>query len=838
MKGFPSKFIFIILAFIVVAESRLSAQTDTLEYGLNIMTYPVTTEKTSLSLDDGKAIANKGRTLKMDFVMRNRPGNVFGCIFRIITDNGENIDLMYTVNENAYHHPILVTSSQVYNIETETPMGRWFPVSISLNPKDGAINVKYGPTELSIKDSGTKGAKSFRIAFGHCPLAGYTLEDVASVDIRDVKLTLGSKLIRHWELSKHDGELCYDNLKEAVARGHNTSWMIDDYISFSHIYSAEFATTPSFTFDNDNHFYMVTPDGKVHDYEISSGKLTVHPTGNGYTPANYPNQLIWIGELHNKLMAYNLDENVFAWYDFKSKKWNNDTKVEAEHDYWNNTSVWDSERDALISFGGYGHYRYNNELSISYPEKPEQKKAVKLEAIDPRYSSASALVNDTLYIFGGRGNKSGKQELSPKNYYDLYAISLNTLETQKLWNYEKYPPQGDFMPSGNMIYDKEKDCFYMITNQMGLTLLKIDKNEPNLCRMSLPISQSRASQYTYQNLYEVASDKKMYAVIMQGQIDGKANMDIYSINTPLIPVTELIQETVSPKNNGEKIYMWLLVLGGTVALGVIIILLIKLKKIKNAFIQKEVPPAKSEAIYEYRHYDFSRSSVSFFGGFTVMNKSGEDITSKFTQTTKALLILLILYSQNGKGILSNKLNHLLWSYKPEDSANNNRNVYMSKLRPLLEEIGDVKIINQNKLWSIQFGEGSLCDYIEAKKLLQENTSEKIDWLLEILLKGVMLPNVELDWVDEFKGEFSNTTIDFLCNQLQRTDLSNKTLLEIVDIIFKYDFLNETAMRMKCRILYKENKAGLAKTVYDTFRKDYKESLGIEFTIPFNEILTM
>ncbi len=835
MKVSPYRFILLLLTFLA-AGLRLSAHTDTLEYGLNIMTYPVTTAKTSLSLDDGKPIVNKGRTLKMDFVMRNRPENVFGCIFRIITDNGENIDLMYTVGENDYRHPILVTSSQVYNIESGIPMGMWIPVSISLNPKDGAVHFSYGHAELSIKDSGTKGARSFRIAFGHCPFAGYTLEDVASVDIKNVNLTLGEKPIRHWELSKHDGELCYDSMRGAVARGRNSSWLIDDYISFSHVYSTEFETTPSLTFDMKDHFYMATSDGTVHDYEISSGCETVYPRGEGYSPANYPNQLIWVGEPHNKLMAYSLDENIFAWYDFQKKGWTNEAKVEKDHDYWNNTSVWDGKRDALISFGGYGHYRYNNELSISYPENPELKKSIRLESIAPRYSSASALVNDTLYIFGGRGNKSGKQELSPRNYYDFYAVDMNTMEVKNLWSYEEYPPHGDFMPSGNMVYDREKDCFYMMTNQLGFTLLRIDKKNPTLCRMSLPINLQRPSQYTYFNLYEVEADKKMYAVILQGQIDGKANIDIYSINTPLIPVSELIQEvapTAGGNEDGSKV--WIMVFIGALAAGAISGV-IRYRKSRKTPAKTEIGQEKTETVPEHRHYDFSKSSVSFFGGFTVINKDGEDISSKFTQTTKALFILLILYSTNGKGIISTKLNHILWSYKPEESANNNRNVYMSKLRPLLEEIGDVRILNQNKLWSIQFEEGCICDYIEAKRLLAENDSEKINWLLELLLKGVMLPNVELDWVDEFKGEFSNNTIDFLCNQLQRTDLSNKTMLEISDIIFKYDFLNENAMRTKCQIFYKENKAGLAKSVYDTFRKDYKDSLGIDFTVPFNEII--
>lgn len=60
-------------------------------------------------------------------------------------------------------------------------------------------------------------------------------------------------------------------------------------------------------------------------------------------------------------------------------------------------------------------------------------------------------------------------------------------------------------------------------------------------------------------------------------------------------------------------------------------------------------------------------------------------------------------------------------------------------------------------------------------------------LLELLLKGQMLPNLELDWMDDFKSEFSNKTIDFLSQQIKRDDLPDKVLLCATDTIFQYDF---------------------------------------------------
>lgn len=93
-----------------------------------------------------------------------------------------------------------------------------------------------------------------------------------------------------------------------------------------------------------------------------------------------------------------------------------------------------------------------------------------------------------------------------------------------------------------------------------------------------------------------------------------------------------------------------------------------------------------------------------------------------------------------------------------------------------------------------------------------------------------------DWIDEYKSAFSNATIDFLCRQLRREDLSDKTLLQAANTIFQHDFLNEDALQAKVRILCKENKPGLAKTIYDNFCKEYRKSLGVDYTVPFKKLM--
>lgn len=806
-----------------------------LEYGLSIVAYPSDAEDYSgLTLEEGRPIPLRGKTLDLSFDIFNRPDNVFGCIFRILTDSGENIDLMYTADLDDRRHPILVTGDAVHEVPCAIPLGEWIPVRISLDPRSGQVEMDYGGTVLRVRDAGTKGAKDFRIAFGLCQFAGYTLSDVASVNVRDIVIHRGGKLFRRWDCARHGQDVCYDEVDGVPALVKNPRWLLDQYVSFRPVFSHSFDAVPSVTFDDYDGFYMASGDDPIHVWHADTDEFSEIPVAGGHNPANYPNQLFYVAGGHDWLTAFNLDEGLFSVFDFKTRRWNNDIVPTRDHDYWNNTNTWEPDLHALYSFGGYGHYHYRNELIVSYLEHPEQNRRAILEDITPRYAMTSYIVDSLLYVFGGRGNPSGKQELSPKNYYDLYAIDTQDFSVVKLWDLEQ-SPFGDFISSENFVYNWSNGDFYFLSNLDGFTLLKLRPETPGLEKMSLPIPPKRNAQYTYLNLWHSYEKEKLYAVVLQAQVDDRTDVDIYEINYPPLPVSMILQEERTEPSKGLS-FWWIalaVVLGGLAAHGLAVLLRKKPARARRKS-QTEVEDAYSPSV---RHYDFGRSSVGFFGGFRVMDREGNDITGQFTPTLKSLLILLILHTERSQGIASQKINQILWSYKMDDTANNNRNVYMSKLRGLLEEVGDVRIQNQSKMWRIDFGEEVRCDYLEACRLFGEGVDgEDVDRLLELLLRGPMLPNTELDWVDGFKSAFSNKTIDFLRRELHREDLPDATLLQAANTLLQHDFLNEDALKAKVSILCRQNKPGLAKTIYDNFCKEYRKSLGVDYAVPFKELI--
>jgi two-component SAPR family response regulator len=231
-------------------------------------------------------------------------------------------------------------------------------------------------------------------------------------------------------------------------------------------------------------------------------------------------------------------------------------------------------------------------------------------------------------------------------------------------------------------------------------------------------------------------------------------------------------------------------------------------------------------------------------GFDVIDREGNNITANFTPILKNLLLLILLYSQTSeKGIKDSKIDYLSRSGKDSKSARNNRNVSLTRLRLLLENIENISLLNNNGFWRIDFGEDVFCDYKAASRYIERYKAGDIDpndlvKLLELLMYGQLLPYTQSDWIDKFKSDYSNDAIDILYSLLRTSDLAGdeRLALQIADTIFLFDSLNEEALGIKCSILYRSGKKGLAKSACDTFAKEYKITLGEDYKYSLAQVL--
>lgn len=848
------------LILLVLLFSFLSGTTlaDNVDYGLYIKAFPFSDhEKTSLVLENNQPLTlNKETT--MSFEMSVRKENVFGVVFRMITNKKENIDFLFTVGENDKRYPMLVINESVYMINQEVVCDKWVPISITLSSLKNEVTLNYGAAKISVPYKVSQ-ADNVMVSFGLCPFNGHTLYDLASVNVRNIKIFDGQNLTRFWKLENHDQSKTLDSITRIPAITTNPLWLTDAYASWEKIYSKPVKENALFSFNSEQGIiYIVSPDSKeVVSFDTGQRKEKVIHVKSGIIAANAPNQIFYDSHKH-RLISYNLEENIISRFSFVDESWDSHVKPLLEHGYWNNSVSFSSSDSTLISFGGYGFYKYNNDLIRLDVDRKSIKKS-NLPEIPPRYSASTIIINNVLYVFGGRGNKSGRQELSPRNFYDFYAVNLLTEQTNKLW--ELTGVENEFIPSENMIFDEKENCFYVFTTRDGGILLRLRKDKNTLDQVSYPIHEDLTSHYLYTNLYYSPAQKKLYALINKIRTDKSAEVIIYSLNYPPVTIDvinsngNLISKTDSSSAKVGILFIVLIVF-------ILILLayyLLRKKQSKNKKVYREMNNGKEKLIdevflqdrienknreIEVSYYNFSKSSICFLGGFSVMDKDGQDITNQFTPMLKYLLVLLILSTEkDSKGISGKKLIQLLWYDKNEESAKNNRNVYLSKLRSVLENVGNAEILNQNGSWTINLN-NVVCDYVEAMRIfsaIKEDriSSHGIDHLLELLLRGVLLPNTEADWVDGFKSDFSNMTIDILTG-LSQGNYNNKQTddikLKIADTLFLHDFINEEALYLKCSIFFNSGKKGIAKTIYDSFNKEYFNLLGIKYKYSLTDVI--
>lgn len=835
------------------------------DYGLSLKSHSVPgIERTTLYLDD-----NQPFSIKNDFIISfqmyvRANDHDFGTILHLHTNTNQFIRFSFVAGEER-HFPALVLNEGIININSPIEREKWLDVSLHLRLKDNVIEIDYDNKKISAM-APLQGVKSVTALFGQ--MKEY-LSDVAPIDLRNVTITQDGKQIREWKLWKHNDTVCYDEIEGAVARAIHPVWLIDNHIEWKLVHQAKIPGKLDVAFNaREALFYLVR--SQSIDVLDENGTLQKEiAIRGGYPAVEFPNHLLY-DTLSNKLVSYYPKKGITSRFSFDTERWSNEIRNTEEASNYNHARTFNPADSSFYFFGGYGFYQYRNDLyrmkySTNQIEQVEYERP-----LYPRYSAAMAIVGDELYIFGGRGNKYGKQELSSHYYWGLCAINLKNKQSRIVWQKNQPQEEGTIMAS-TMYFEPSDSSFYAVSTNKGGVLWKISMKDSVYSEVSKPIYNESTYQDSDFSLYTSPSHGKLFLVLDKILSNHTHELAIYSINMPLVNEVDIRQSTAGESiNNRWYLYaigiLLLLVLAGFV--------LYRFKyngKNKKAPAtkkgtektvattgkvqsQSDVPESKtipkkewmqeSETIFTetVNYYDRSRASISLLGCFNVRDKDGNDITSNFTPRLKHLLILLILYTEkNAQGILASKTTEILWPEKEETAARNNRNVNLRKLRVLLESIGDMEVMIENNFLRIKWGTGVFCDYHTlitcTKQFEQEKSEELLNRILEILLYGPLLPNTILDWLDDFKDDYSSYSIDLLKNLLDIEISRNHQdmIIRLADIMFLHDPLNEEALAAKCSVLVTQGKKGIARNLYDRFCKEYHDSMGETYKVPFADL---
>lgn len=831
----------LLLISIFVIPTVIAADTN---YGLKFNSYEVLgKDRTGLMLESNESVkSNENLSLNFDLQIRNE--TLFGSIVRIISESGNSIILSLGTNEKGEPIPVLLINNKITHIKDKIIFKKWFTVNILISNTDHTIVLKYNNFTQTFQNQKNKW-DNIKICFGASSISHFFTEEVPPISIKDVKLVRGNKLFRHWVLGKHIDSICYDEIAQIKAIAYKPVWLIDKYTQWEKKLSLSFNNSNStqYTFDAKNNTVYIVPNEKeIISYNPETNSKKIILVNGGLPASKSTNQLIFDSQ-KQQLISYNLEEQYISTFSFNTNSWSNNRTSTQETRFWHHTADFWPTKASIITFGGYGMYQYKNDL-FNISTNSNLWETRKVNSIPKRYSAASLIVNDTLFIFSGEGNQLGKQELPSQIYNDLYAIDLKSYKVTLLW---KSASNDIGLPCGNMIYSPTEKCFYVLTSKDGGSLFKISKRSPSIELLMSNKNQKLEADFNFHTLMKPENVNKIYALYCRDYKSGNSKIDIYETSYPPLSSKSTLQTPPSQAN-----YIYLILLGIIILISLFVFARIKNSK-KISLKKSLVTPLETEIIDEYiteeiqtknQHFNRSIKSISLLGGFNVRDRDGNDITNQFAPVLKTIILSVILNGQEGKGVNSTMIDSLLWPDKDKKSTRNNRNVSINRLNNVLENVGAIRIYSDNNFWRIEVSDDTFCDYFAIGKLMKLSEKEILNdkeltlQLLELLSFGQLLPFTQSEWIDTYKALYSNFSLDILSSLLEKEEVKNnvRMKLKIAEIISLFDSINENALNIKCNLLYALGKKGLAKFTYDNFCKEYESLLGEKYHVPFMKLI--
>lgn len=258
----------------------------------------------------------------------------------------------------------------------------------------------------------------------------------------------------------------------------------------------------------------------------------------------------------------------------------------------------------------------------------------------------------------------------------------------------------------------------------------------------------------------------------------------------------------------------------------------------KSLLSQNAPQANTKKEIQPTRY---KNAIYLFGKFEVFDNEGHEISQTFSDKVRALFLVMLSNCQMGKkGITSEELELILWPDLDKKKAANNRRVNILKLRNLLKGLDHVEIIQNRKSWVLEISDNVYCDLLEYLKVKQHKGHYKIEYfknVLPIIKRGEFLKNTYHE-LEDFKMSVSYEIIDVLEIYLQNYSerLTQEEIIEIADRILIIDDLNQVAVQFKAKALIHQNNNKLARHVYESFIKRYKETYDEDFSFEFDDFI--
>ncbi len=839
--------------------------------------------RTSLCIPGGGRLLWDGNRLEVDFDLKvSRHGDHFGYVCSIGTDAGEIVSLFLSNPKSG--SPYLCTVDDggrlrpIRNEGVPLDIYDWNRICLVLESAGDSIKVsENGQTMFSKRHQ--SGRTALTVIFGKGHLLGKSCVDVAPMEIRDIRLSLGDGEVYDFPLDPVDTDtVVYDRDGRLSARMENHEWIINKHSRWKLVRSIglDQKAYPVAAVGSPN-LYLVSGDRVVKVDLIKQRVSETKYNGGIMDMKMLSNNFVVIGPRRNEqLLYYSIDDNgdmdaSISRFDFGSAEWIPAISPRRQPSYISHSRYIEGD-SVVVQMFGYGYHSYKNDLNkiwFATGNRLSDKSA--LDKMAPRYMSATGRVDDNhVIIYGGIGNMYGDQEFGTKVFNDLHLMDIRTDSLTCLLDSDVKRENG--IAVDNLLYnDEDKSVmglfFEPFKANTSLTLKKLDIADGGMKILSDSIPYRFSDINSSAMLLHLPQTDMLYAVTISRDPDSETyTTDIYTLQLPLLPCSTL--GLVKPTDS-VHMAVWICIVMAGLALVIWLVVCYRVRQRGRVMteplplsLETESQPSASEVDNYVNNSDKAigivdtdtvgmseaqlSPGITLLGGFKVINHGGENITGSFTPILRQILMLVVLYTEkNGEGVSNSLLKDCLWYDKSDESFLNNRSVNMRKLRVLLPEVGDLKLGVSHGNWHLDTEDCNLVDYYAVRSIMKSivetdsgSDIRHIGRLLEYASRGPLLPECQFEWLDAFKGEYSDSMIQVLHLVLDDNQVScNKELaLRVANCILLFDSIDENAVKAKCNILLQANRVGSAAKAFDRFVKEYHLLMNEPFGRSFNEFV--
>jgi two-component SAPR family response regulator len=719
--------------------------------------------------------------------------NQFGHIFRVINKQKQEVEFVF-VNfygiDSMYldfHSPITHKSVRIPITKEDVDKKKTLHVDIRFDLKEDKASVTLRDSTYTCTPVGLENPSYLQFSFG---LYGLNL-DVPQMLIGNLHIQEGKDKSFFFPLEESKGEFTCDKTGKIKAKVKNPGWIINKHFYWQEKSSFRTSGKASVTFDEADNRIVISGGDSALSYYPRYDRVEIA----GIT------RIVPVDEQHL------LHSNVFC-----------------------------SSAGDRYQFGGYSNHSYSDRIS-RYDKETRQWEALdfKGDRITPRFYSAvgDGVLPDEKLIFGGFGNETGKQEHSGHNFYDLYALNLKQKTITNLWRLHEMPAI-EFIPGNNLILSENKKYFYAfcyahhIPKTFGyLYRFDLQNGKYDLVSDSINFS-SEGMNNTSVNLFYNKEMHEFYVVIRDFSDKNETRVLVYSLLSPSITKSQL--ENAAPSTKPYRILAGIAALIAFLAVAIVFV-------ISTSSITKKPEVSRLPREDEYDGKVQKQSAAYIFGAFTVYDRKGVDITYRFRPQLKVLFSLVLLNTKDETGISTEKLTQTLWPDKGVNEAKSARGIAINRLRNVLKDIGDIRLVHQNSQWFFTFDRSFYCDYLAYTGLLnrlQHAGRESYPLLMEqlhaIVRNGSFLLSIHDAGIDRYKSK-EEEKLERLLKEYIFYLYKKKQYQKIISIsatFFAIEPLNEEILNICIKTYDKLGKKEEAKTFLKNYKRTYHVMTGEKY----------